>query len=128
MEYTFKKHFSVDEANELLPQLVAKLARIDRSRDGLDKFPDEVRAIHKAAGGNGGGEASGEILEHSGEVAKQIDEIVALGVIMRDLDSGLFDFPYLREEREVFLCWKRGEKKIGFWHELDKNCKNRQSL
>ena len=55
-------------------------------------------------------------------------EFDARGIVLRDLDRGLIDFPSLRDGREVYLCWIDGETDIGFWHELDAGYAGRQEL
>ena len=47
---------------------------------------------------------------------KAIQEVLDLGVQIKDLDIGLVDFPTLFRGKEVYLCWKLGESSIGFWH------------
>jgi hypothetical protein len=49
-------------------------------------------------------------------------------IVLRDLDRGLVDFPALRDEREVYLCWVEGEDEIAFWHELEAGYAGRQPL
>jgi hypothetical protein len=124
----FKKYFTVVEATALLPRLVSILNRIENAQAGSDDISDEAKAIHHAAGGNGGGKVGSEILQHSARVAKHLEEINDLGVIVKDFQRGLLDFPHVRDGREVFLCWKKGEKEIAFWHELDAGFKGRQPL
>ena len=51
-----------------------------------------------------------------------------MDIVLRDLESGLIDFPSLREGREVYLCWIDGEDEIGFWHELEAGYAGRQPL
>ena len=51
-----------------------------------------------------------------------------LGLVLRDLDRGLVDFPALRNGREVYLCWEEGEEQIGYWHDLDTGYGGRQPL
>ena len=60
----------------------------------------------------------------------QIDNSVIheIGVIVKDLDIGLCDFPYLMEDRIVYLCWKLGEKKIEWWHEVHSGYSGRHPL
>ena len=41
------------------------------------------------------------------------------GIVLRDLDSGLIDFPSVQDGVEVYLCWISGETEIAFWHDLD---------
>jgi len=128
VDYHFKKHFTVEEANELLPRLVAMLNHIEHIEAELQPQAEEISRIHKAAGGNGGGDYSVELLEHSTKIAEVLEQIGQLGVIVKDADEGLLDFPHLREDREVFLCWKKGEKEVKFWHELNTGYKGRKPL
>jgi hypothetical protein len=55
-------------------------------------------------------------------------DILAEGIIVRDVATGLVDFPSQREGREVFLCWIRGEERIDFWHETNRGFAHRQPL
>ena len=55
-------------------------------------------------------------------------DILAEGIIVRDVASGLVDFPSQREDREVFLCWIGGEEQIGFGHETNRGFTHRQPL
>jgi len=57
-----------------------------------------------------------------------VDELLAVGVELKDYDQGLIDFPALHEGREVYLCWKAGEEKIGHWHEIDAGFGGRQDI
>jgi hypothetical protein len=50
------------------------------------------------------------------------------GIVIRDIDRGLIDFPAIREDREVYLCWELGEDEITHWHELDAGYRGRQPL
>ncbi len=49
-------------------------------------------------------------------------------IVLRDLDRGLVDFPSVREDREVYLCWEEGEEEIGYWHDEDSGYGGRQPL
>ena len=53
------------------------------------------------------------------QMAAGVARIDELGITLRDIERGLVDFPALVNGRQVWLCWRRGEKAIGFWHELD---------
>ena len=128
MAYQFKKHFTVEEANDLLPRLVALLNRIEDVEAELRPASKKISRIHRSAGGNGGGEGGIELLDHSNRIADLLRQIAATGVVVKDANQGILDFPHLRENREVFLCWKKGEKEVGFWHELDKGFKERRPL
>ena len=54
--------------------------------------------------------------------------IPSLGAILKDLNTGLIDFYGHRQGELVFLCWRRGEEGIQFWHRLDEGFAGRQPL
>ena len=53
------------------------------------------------------------------ELNTALDKLKAVGVQVKDPRVGLIDFPARREGRLVFLCWKVGESRLDFWHELE---------
>ena len=55
-------------------------------------------------------------------------QLQAMEVVLRDLDRGLVDFPAIRDEREVYLCWVEGEEEIGYWHDLEAGFAGREPL
>ena len=62
------------------------------------------------------------------QITQRIHAIAELGVILKDLEVGLVDFPAHRNGREVYLCWRLGEDHIGWWHEIDSGFAGRQPL
>jgi hypothetical protein len=62
------------------------------------------------------------------EVARCVEQLEALGVLVKDLDSGLVDFPALREGEEVLLCWQLGEDEVAFWHGVEEGFAGRKPL
>jgi hypothetical protein len=78
-----------------------------------------------AIGGNGAGYAAtdlnaahAELTRLAADVAECVRELDALGVVVKDLDSGLLDFPAVREGDEVELCWRVGEDEVAYWHSI----------
>jgi hypothetical protein len=53
---------------------------------------------------------------------------MATGAILRDINTGLVDFPALREGRKICLCWRYGEGEIAYWHETDTGFSKRRSI
>ena len=116
MTTAHERHYSLEEASALLPRVAELLATMRRARDRLGDA--EAREALEAAGQtNGGGEPGKVVSEGFLELREAMLELRGLGIVLRDLDRGLVDFPALRDGREVYLCWEEGEPEIGFWHE-----------
>ena len=122
-----ERHFTVEEATALLPRLDAMLRRLREERDRLtDAEAHEL--LSTAAPGNGGGQPGREVGEAFLAVRELLGEIQGLGIVVRDVDRGLIDFPAILEGREVYLCWELDEDGIGFWHDLESGYGGRQPL
>jgi hypothetical protein len=90
--------------------------------------PERAARLAGRAGGNGGGADGTVFAEAALRFSRGLAQIDAWGVIVRDLDTGICDFPALRGEREVYLCWRVGEERIEWWHETDAGFAGRQPL
>ncbi len=111
-----ERHYTLDEASELLPGVVELLGRLRSARDRLGD--NEAReALSEAGPTNGGGNPGRTVSEGFLDLRESVAQLEALEVQVRDLDRGLIDFPSLRDGREVYLCWEEGEDAIRFWHE-----------
>ena len=62
------------------------------------------------------------------QLRSQLERVEKLGVVIKDIDRGLVDFPHLRDGREVFLCWELDEDDIEFWHDTDAGYAGRERL
>lgn len=62
------------------------------------------------------------------QLYREIEELEATGVVIKSVDEGLLDFPSKRFDKEVWLCWKRGEDEIKFWHAKDEGFMGRKPL
>ena len=59
------------------------------------------------------------------DISANLHAIHELGVVVKDIDLGLCDFPHIRNGRIVYLCWKLGEKEIRWWHEVSSGYNDR---
>jgi hypothetical protein len=66
--------------------------------------------------------------EAAGALRKAIEAVQEMGCLIKDLDTGLIDFPTLFRGREVYLCWKLGEPDIGFWHGVEEGFAGRKAI
>ena len=128
MEPTYRKLCTVEEANALIPKLQELLDDLIRHRDALREKAPHLEPILRAAGANGGGRVGSEYGVEAYRLYLAIERIQELGVILKDLDIGLLDFPHEREGRIVFLCWHPPEERVGFWHEIEAGYAGRQPL
>ena len=128
MEPSFAKLFTVEEANALIPTLKELLDDLALHRDALREKAPRLEPILRTAGANGGGRAGSEYGVEAYNLYLAIGRIRELGVLLKDLDMGLLDFPHEREGRVVFLCWHPPEERIEYWHEIEAGYAGRQPL
>ena len=122
-----ERHYTLEEASELLPRVVELIERMRAARDRLgDREARE--ALSEAGPTNGGGDPGRTVSEGFVELRDSITELRELEVVLRDLDRGLLDFPSLRDGHEVYLCWEEGEDAIRYWHEPEAGFAGRRPL
>lgn len=112
------RYFTVQEANELLPQLeplvgelLERRARVVTKRKQLGNALDDLQS-------DIGGPVPSQMVQDFMVIEKLIHRIRSYGCILKDMNSGLLDFLAEREGREVYLCWRYGEPKVSYYHEL----------
>lgn len=122
-----QRHFTVEEANALLDGLRPVLNEL---RDASELLTDvEVHSLLAgAAPGNGGGKPGRQVGEAFLEVRRLLLAVQGSGIVVRDVDRGLIDFPAIRDGEEVYLCWELGEDDVSWWHQLDAGFGGRQPL
>ena len=122
------KHlFTVREANELIPFLSDKLEELRRAHQKLEVWSKDAPSQQEIAL-RGGMLADPRYVALLTRLQTLVDDICSEGCHLKDLESGLVDFPTLWEGREVYLCWKLGESEVGHWHEIEAGFAGRQSL
>ncbi|MEO7538795.1 MAG: DUF2203 domain-containing protein [Pyrinomonadaceae bacterium] len=123
------KTFTVDEANALLPDIAPKLESIRRLYTAIEGVRAEARAAAGASEFGGGMKGGTGYVNTLYDIGKLTTEIHDLGVELKDHTLGLIDFPSMRGEIVVLLCWKLGEgDEIEWWHETDAGIAGRQPL
>ena len=151
------RFFDLDEANATIPQVRTILESLRDQRAELIRLRDEVLA-HGAeearsdapaeANVRGGGGRSDPPAEDGTTGASDTDvrvlrlrmqgvidrmqagvvRIDELGVTLREIETGLIDFPALANGRQIWLCWRLGEDDIAWWHELTEGFGGRHAL
>jgi hypothetical protein len=135
------RFYSLDDANDLVPELAVVAGRLRSERDELIAIRDEYRAREGEAIGDlmaeqpETGEADVELrrlrLRMRGIVDQMQADVAWLderSITLRDIATGLLDFPALMSGRPVWLCWRLGESCIGYWHGQDEGFAGRRPL
>jgi hypothetical protein len=121
------RHYTIEEARAELPWVSEQLAVMRAAHEQLTE--DEAReALGTAAETNGGGRYGKQVADAFLALRRRLAELTAREIVLRDLERGLIDFPAVRDDREVYLCWLEGEVDIEFWHDLDAGYAGRQPL
>lgn len=128
MESPFPRLFTVEEANGLLPKLNELLEDVGVHREALREKAPHLEPILRSAATNGGGSVGSEYGVEAYNLYVAMERIRKLGVVLKDLDMGLLDFPHERGGRIVFLCWHPPEERIGYWHEIETGYAGRKPL
>ena len=127
MGYQFKKHYTRDEARALLPQIRQWLARLSEARKRLEQH-DQRLALMLSGGQDAGGDAVNHWVKSLAEIKDILGQFRKRAIQIKDLDSGLIDFPAILGGKEVFLCWEQDEEDIEFWHDLHSGYAGRERL
>lgn len=120
--------FTLSEANRLIPQLEEHLTAVKRGKTVLIRTKDEIKKASSKAQFGGGSFAGPHYITALEQTSENLQAIQEMGVLVKDLDIGLCDFPYLMNGRIVYLCWKLGEAEIQWWHEVNSGYTDRQPL
>ena len=128
------EHYTRAEAEALLPRLGGLLRELQLLRDELADQEEQYTALRTRVLSNGHNMQGNAqrikmaIATTTAQITQRIHAIAELGVILKDLEVGLVDFPAQRNGREVYLCWRLGEDHINWWHEVDSGFASRQPL
>lgn len=131
-----KKFFSVAEANRALPLVKRIVADIVKQWQIVSELRGRLSSLSRPDRKRRPGDVYEEELAHSQaelEIEEEklqayADELTKLGVELKGPDSGLCDFPALKDGREVYLCWRLGEPEVQHWHEVNTGFSGRQPL
>lgn len=118
--------FTVAEANSALLEVRSLVERLAAARARLRELERAQGESVTAIGGNGAGYAASDLSAAQDEFRRlaadaqgSLGALSDLGVIVKDLEAGLVDFPAVRHGADVLLCWRLGEAEVAYWHTAD---------
>jgi hypothetical protein len=120
-----ERRFTREQANAELGELRERLPRVRQAR--LEMIAAS-RRIKDAVAIDGGGVDGGDWFRHQQTLREDLEYLAARGILLRDPETGLVDFPAEREGRSVFLCWRLGEDEVAWFHEVRSGFGGRKPL
>jgi hypothetical protein len=130
-----RRYFTPSEANELLVEVRPLVESLVEHRQGMRLAAERRARLTARIAGNGGdldpqepGELDEQFQRESQAVTQAAERLERLGVLVKDLDTGLVDFPALHKGEEVLLCWQVGEDEVAHWHGVDEGFAGRKPL
>lgn len=121
-----KRRYTLAEANRALP-LVTRIVRdIVNAHERATQLQAKIEELPAAA--KDSAYAQDQLDSALDRLQDYVDELGTLGIELKDYETGLIDFPGRHEGRDVLLCWKLGEERVGHWHEVHAGFAGRQPV
>ena len=120
-----KRRFTLAQANSTLPLVKRIVGDIVRTHGLVLKYQAE---LERTAAGKDPAGVQGRLDEAVNHLEDYVDELSDVGCELKDYQMGLIDFVGRHQRRDVHLCWKLGEERIGYWHEINAGYAGRQPI
>lgn len=121
-----ERRYTVAEADAMLPELRERLARVREARQVLLREAELVR--ERVVTDGGGAHADRGYWDSAQVIRSELERLAAEGILLRDPETGLVDFPAERDGEPVYLCWRADEERVAHWHPLDTGFSGRRPL
>lgn len=130
------RYFTVSQAEASIPDVERSLRRILELKTEFNAAEAVFQAYRLRIAQSGGSLVNlnrfHALRDRRAEIARDLkgvaDGVSEAGVLIKDIDTGLVDFPSLYQGREVYLCWRLGERSIEYWHEVDAGFAGRRRI
>jgi len=128
----FPRLFTVNEANDLLPELRPLVQRVSHHLEGLRAKSETVIRGERLSPDSP--ELMKRLQEDTAiarmilEVKGLVEEINSYGCVCKGIEEGLVDFPCLLGGEIVFLCWRYDEESVAHWHRIEDGFAGRKGL
>ena len=117
--------FTIDEANATLDELRSRLPRL---REARQRLIDSSEQITSAVEVDGGGVEGSDWFRAQELLKTELLWLAGRGILIRDPETGLIDFPAERDGRRVFLCWRLGEEQVAWYHDAETGFSGRRPI
>jgi hypothetical protein len=122
-------YFTPQDVNRILPEIQKQFSQIILLRNKVISLQEDLQKMANEGSRFSNFIAKKQELNRAvSRLYKEIEELEKRGIMIKSVDDGLLDFPSLRFDEEVWLCWKYGESEIKFWHGRDEGFMGRKPL
>lgn len=129
MENLSVKYTTVEQANAMLPTVQPKVERAAKIFEAMRlletisvQYDDHQLTYRKEI------EQKKEVHKRWLELYTIVEELASLGIVVKDLQTGLIDWYGQHEGRPIWICYRLGESTVAFWHEFTAGFESRQSV
>lgn len=130
------RYFRLEQAEQLVPELEGALRTAVAVKRSFDEAQRELEAVPQRIALAGGVSIDRDAVRMkrsrrdalASRLKQSIESIQQHGCVVKDLDTGLVDFPTLYQGEEVCLCWKLGEPAVEFWHNATEGFRGRKRI
>lgn len=130
------RYFTLRQAEQALPHVEKQIREALFIKAEFARAEKEMRAIARRVSESGGAFVNREEVaklksirsDSAAKLQQIVEDIHESGCLVKDLDIGLIDFPTLYKGAEVYLCWRLGEDRIEFWHEVEAGFPGRKAI
>lgn len=122
------RYYTPKEANQTLEIVRPMVGELIDISGRIRQRQPEIWAVVEKSAGNGGNPTLSKMLPDFDRLDLILHQLQDMGIEVKDLSTGLIDFPALKDGRVVYLCWKYNEASIQFWHEIEAGFAGRQPI
>ena len=130
------KRFTLAEAQGLIPEVdkllrkaIASKVEYDAAEHAIEQFSEHIMLMGGVSVDRRQAQEERDRREKAAETLRSaIESVQEFGCLVKDLDTGLIDFPTLFRGVEVYLCWKLGEPGIEYWHGVEEGFRGRKAI
>jgi len=130
------RRFNLAEAQRLIPRVESLMRDAQARKEDYDQAERAIQAFAERVMLMGGMNVDRDRARNARQLRDSaaqnlrdtIERVQQLGCVVKDLDTGLVDFPTRFRGVDVYLCWRLGESAIGFWHGMDEGFRGRKAI
>ena len=122
------RYFTLEEANQALPAIKPIMGQLLERRAKAARLSRQIEHLLENSHVDFGGAIPAELAKEFVIIEELLGQIKSFGCVVKNLEAGLIDFLAKIDGRDVYLCWRYGEDRIAYYHELHTGFQGRIAL